>query len=294
MYPAPFEYTRPETYDEAVSLLTHHGEGAKVIAGGQSLVPMMHLRFARPDLLIDIAGLDRTRAPRVADGWLHIPAQARQRVIERLPTVGRAAPLVATAAAHTGNIRVRSRGTIGGNLAHADPSSEISCAVVALGGSVDIIGPEGARSVAATDFFVSDFTTVLEPTELISSIRVPAISESTGHGFAEFARRAGEFAVVNAAAVVTLGADGRCTAAAIACGGVGARILDGTSAATDLLVGHTPTPERISATAAEVAALSRPRDDHQASASYRRKMVEVFTRRALGSAATDAGSTAGG
>ena len=288
MYPAPFEYVRADSYDEAIHLLAEHGDEARLIAGGQSLVPMMHLRLARPALLVDINGVDRSAGPEVGAGWLRLPSMTRQRALERLPAVRDHAPLLATAAAHTGNVRVRSRGTLGGNLAHADPSSELSCAAVAVDARVDVVGSEGSRQIAIGDLFVSDLSTTLGHDEVITAVEVPLRGPGTGYGFAELARRAGEFAVANAAAVMALDADGRCIDVRLAFGGVGPRIFDASAAASDHLLGVRPTPDGFSSLLEEAAASCAPRDDHHASAGYRRRMLVVLGRRALEAAARDA------
>ncbi len=288
MYPAPFEYLRAESYDEAIALLVDHGEDAKLLAGGQSLLPMMHLRLARPAVLIDINGIGHGARPELRDGWLHLPALTRQRALERLPEVIKHAPLFTKAAGHVGNVRVRTRGTLGGNLAHADPSSELGCAAVAAGAIVEVAGPGGLRDVPITELFISDLTTSLAPAEVIRGVRVRVRGAGTGYGFSELAFRAGEFAIVNSAGMISLDRRGRCSEVRLACGGVGARIFDASSIAAEQLAGNEPTPERVAEAARAVAAQCTPRDDHQASAAYRVRMTEVFARRTLTAAVTNA------
>ena len=286
MYPAPFKYVHASSFEQAVSLLVEYGDDAKLLAGGQSLVPMMNLRLARPGVLIDLNAIGSAATPERRNGWLHIPALTRQRALERLATVSAEAPLFAAAAAHVGNVRVRSRGTVGGNLAHADPSSELGCACIATEAVADVIGPDGQREIPTDDLLVSDLTTSLDAAEVIRSIRVPE-RPGAGYGFAELARRAGEFAIVNAAAVVSVSPAGICTSVRLACGGVGARIFDASPVVSDELVGRQLTPERITAAASDAAAMMHPRDDHQASASYRTRMAAVFSGRALTAAAAN-------
>ena len=151
MYPAPFEYTVARSFEDAVALLMEHGPDARLLAGGQSLLPMMNLRLARPSVLIDLNPLASNAAPTVTDNMLRIPALTRQRALERAALIRDHAPLLAAAARHVGNVRVRSRGTVGGNLAHGEPSSELSAAAVALGASVVVLGPTGERTVRADD-----------------------------------------------------------------------------------------------------------------------------------------------
>jgi CO/xanthine dehydrogenase FAD-binding subunit len=285
MYPAEFDYTEAASFDEAVRLLAEHGDDARVLAGGQSLIPMMHLRLARPELLIDINGIDRGATPVLSDGVIRVPALTRQRVLERSPVIVAHCPLLADAAAHVGNIRVRSRGTLGGNLAHGDPSSELSCAAVALGAVVDVVGPDAARTIPARELFVTHLTTSLGPAEIIRSIEFMRPDPRTGHAFFELARRAGEFAVVNVAALFTFADDVRtCRTVSVSLGGVGERIFDATSVAAEILVGAEPDEGAVREVARRVASRCQPLTDLHGSAEYRRAMAEVFVRRTLAAA----------
>jgi carbon-monoxide dehydrogenase medium subunit len=294
VYPAPFVYVKAGSYEEAADLLYELGDGAKLIAGGQSLVPMMNLRLARPDHLIDINGVGRGAGPELRDGWLHIPAMTRQRALERLPTVNVHGPLFALAAAHTGNVRVRARGTLGGNLAHGDPSSELSCVAVAAEAEIDVVGPGGSRRLVVTDLFISDLTTSLDPAEVIRAIQVPIREEGTGYGFAEMARRAGEFAIVNAAAIVSLNRRGSCETVRLAFGGLGSRIFDASGITAEYLAGVDPTNDAVTEAVEAAASASSPRDDHQASTDYRKRVAAVLGGRAMRDAIAAAKGTGHG
>jgi len=289
MYPAPFDYTEARSFEEVVRLLAEHGDDAKVLAGGQSLLPMMHLRLVRPQLVIDINGISGGATPVVSDGVVHIPALTRQRVLERSSVVADHCPLLRDATRHIGNIRVRARGTVGGNLAHADPSSELACASVALKARIEVTGPDGTRTIPIDRLLDTFFTTSLGPADVVSSIQVDAQHPAAGHAFHELARRPGDFAVVNVAVVFSLAADGRtCENVTLGLGGVGERIVDATATAMEVLAGTEPSEAAFGEVARRVAAGCRPLGDSHASEEYRRAMAEVFTRRALTDAATRA------
>jgi carbon-monoxide dehydrogenase medium subunit len=225
---APFDYLRVGHVDEAVAALASD-DGAKVIAGGQSLVPLMAMRLARPTLLVDVNDLDIDRIV-VTDGELCIGAGTRHRALERDAVVARAAPLVADAAALIGYPAIRVRGTIGGSLAHADPVAELPAVLVALGGSVVARGPGGDRRVGAADLFTGFLTTTLAPDELLTEVRVPAAGPAAGAALCEWAPRSGDFALAGVGVHVERGADGACSAARAAACGIGSAPLDCTEA----------------------------------------------------------------
>jgi len=286
VYPAPFDYTQANSFEEVVGLLTAHGDGARILAGGQSLLPMMHLRLVRPELVIDVNGIQGGAAPVLADGVIRIPALTRQRVLERSPVIAAHCPLLRDATGHIGNIRVRSRGTIGGNLAHADPSSELACAAIALQARVEVVGPDGTRTMPVDHLLVSYFTTSLGPAEVVSSIEVDPPGPETGYAFLELAPRPGDFAVVNVAALFSFSADRRtCKTLALSLGGVGERIVDGTATAMEVLAGTEPGEAAFREVARRVAAECRPLGDSHGSTEYRQAMAEVFIGRALTAAA---------
>ncbi len=289
MKPAPFAYHRPATLDEALALLAEHGGEAKPLAGGQSLIPAMNFRLARPAVLVDlnrVAELGYVRAGR--DG-LQIGAMTRQRAVERSEAVRSAAPLLAEAMPFIAHPQIRNRGTVGGSLAHADPAAELPAVMLALEARFRARGPQGERWIPAGEFFTGILETALGPDELLLEVAVPQSPARTGYAFAELARRRGDYALVGVAARVTLDRRGRCQAARITLFSVG----DGpvlAAAAAAMLDGQEPSPEamRAAADAAAQRDIDPPSDIH-ASAAYRRRLAAVLTRRALQRAVERAG-----
>ena len=281
MKPAPFLYFRPTTVEEAMALLAEHGDEAKPLAGGQSLIPAMNFRLARPGALVDlnrIAELSYVRSHR--DG-LVIGAMTRQRTVERSEEVRRVAPLVSEAMPFVAHPQIRNRGTVGGSIAHADPAAELPAVMLALEARFRARRRSGERSIPAGEFFKGALETALRPDELLVEIAVSRRPPRSGHAFTEVARRHGDYALVGVAAVVTLDPGGRCGAARIALVSVGDGPVLATRAAA-LLVGAEPTAAAIRA-AADAAArqdIDPPADIH-ASAAYRRHLTAVLTRRAL-------------
>jgi CO/xanthine dehydrogenase FAD-binding subunit len=283
MKPAPFEYVAPESLEEAMSLLDEHGEGGKILAGGQSLGPLLNMRLASPEVLIDINRLDELSYIRQRDGRLEIGALARQRTVERSPAIPRSWPLISDAMPYVGHRTLRNRGTLCGSLAHADPAAELPAVATALDAELRIMGPEGERTVSGENFFVSYMTTNLEPEELLAEVRFPSPPPRTGHTWFEIARRHGDYALVGVASVLTLSEDGTCDAARLVYTGVASVPLDAQEAA-ELLVDEEPNEDLFAAAAEQAAADSEPGSDIHASAGYRRHLVRVLTRRALGKA----------
>jgi len=280
VYASPFEYAAATSWEEAVRLLTEAGEDAKVIAGGQSLVPMMTLRLATPQMLVDVNRVS-SESIRHDDGHLVIPALTRHAELQNSPVVRRWSPILSEAAGFIGNVRVRHRGTIGGSLAHADPAAELPTALVALRGSVDVRGPAGERTVPAADFFVTHFTTALEPAEVVTAVGVPVMREGQGGAFVELARRAGDFALVEAAALVDLEEDRRrCSGVRLALGAVGERPFDASELAASL-VGAEPSEDTVAEVALAATRAVEPSSGVHGSAEYRRQMVAVVVTRAL-------------
>jgi carbon-monoxide dehydrogenase medium subunit len=281
VYSAPFDYKRATSLEEAVDLLEVHGDEAKVLAGGQSLIPMLNLRFLSPSVLIDVNALE-SDGPHRDDGNIVIPAFTRQRVVENHAEITQSCPILVDALQHVGNIRVRNRGTIGGNLAHGDPSSELSCAALAVGGRVVVKGPNSTRDLPLQELFVGYLTTSLGPSDLITELRVPVIGEGTGWSFLEMARRAGEFAIVNVACLLTLeGSEGRCQRVSLVLGGVGDTPLDISPEASEILIGEKAESKAFDLVGRLASEGSEPRNDVHASADYRRKIVRVYAKRAL-------------
>ena len=275
MKPAPFKYVACSTVEEAVASLREYGDEAKVLAGGQSLVPLMNLRLARPSVLVDVNPVASLSGIQT-NGSLTIGAMTRQLEVEDSPAVAVAAPLIVDALHHVGHVAIRSRGTFGGSLAHADPAAELPAVLLALDGEVVVAGADGERRIAAGDLFSGYFTTSLEPTEVLTEVRIPPAPQGAHSAFFELARRHGDFALVAATVLVARGGDGRITTARIVLSAVAdhpVRAIEAEAALTD---GATPGE------AGRLAAdkLTPPSDIH-ASASYRRKTAAVLVRRAL-------------
>ncbi len=280
MKPPRFEYFDPPTVDDALALLRTHGDEAKVLAGGQSLVPLLNFRLARPRCLIDLNGIGALAYVTPKDGGLAIGAMTRQRVVERSTLVEARCPLLYETIPFIGHFQIRNRGTVGGSLAHADPAAELPAVVSALGGTLVVRGPAGERVVACDDFFVGYLTTALAPGELLTEVRLPGTPPRTGHAFLEVSRRHGDFALVGVAALVTVDAGGVCTAAAAALTGVGP-VPVRAHAAEQALVGTRVDAAALAAAAARVSASVEPDSDIHASADYRRHVAGVLTRRAF-------------
>ncbi len=286
MYAAAFEYHRASSWSEAVQRLQELGDDAHVIAGGQSLVPMMILHFAAPSALIDIGSVDE-RTIELAGGTLVLSALVRHVDLEHSDVVAQHAPMLTQAVRQIGNVRVRQRGTIGGSLAHGEPAAELPCVLIAHGASVHALGPDGERTIAVNDLPIMQLVTALEEGELITRVEVPALTDGQGSCFIEMSRRPGDFAFVNVAAIVTCDDGGTCTGARLALGAVGGRPVD-VSSAVGALTGHRIDAESSEAVGRVVAAEAQVTPNSHASAEYRREMVGVLVARALRGAAADA------
>lgn len=291
MYPSPFDYERASSWPEAVRLLQEAGDEAKVIAGGQSLVPMMSLRLATPSVLVDVNGAGDGE-PRGEDGSVLLPALTRHATLQRSEVVLRDCPILAEAAGWIGNTRVRHRGTVGGSMAHGDPSGELVCSVVALEGTIRTLGPNGERTVSAGDFFQTYFTTALEPAEVVTALEVPVIPPGRGWAFAELFRRVGDFALVEAAALIDVDGDGRCGGVRLTVGAVGERPVDLSQTAAAVLQGEAIDDRALAEVGRRAAAEVDPSDEVHGSGWYRRGMVATYVRRALLAAAARAGRQA--
>lgn len=279
MKPPLVEYQRPETLDEALAVLGELGDDAKPLAGGQSLIPMLNLRLARPSLLVDVKALPLT-AIEESGGALSLGALVRHRTLERDPRIAAAAPLLRRVAPFIGHTPIRSRGTLGGSLAHAEPTAELALAAVTLDARLDVAsGRAGTREIAAADFFLGPFTSALEPDELLTGVRVPIAGAEDRVGFAEVAQRSGDFALVAAACRVTV-RDGAVADAAVALAGV-AQSPVRVPVAEQALVGRSPDAAAAAEAARAACADLEPRSDIHASAEFRRHLAEVLTLRAL-------------
>lgn len=280
MKPAPFEYARPASVGEAIALLDGGHGGAKILAGGQSLIPTMNFRLAQPSLLVDLADLEELVGIRRREtGGLWIGAMTRQRAVERSELVREAAPLVAAAMPWVAHPQIRNRGTFGGSLAHADPAAELPAVVSALDATMVVRGPDGTRRVPARDFFLGLFTTAVEPGELLVAVELPPRPKGARHAFEELARRHGDFALAGVAVSLTMTEDGVVEDAAIAL--LGVDDVPVLSDAAHRLVGRPPGREAIAAMAEETAAALDPPGDIHATPEYRRHLAGVLVRRAL-------------
>jgi aerobic carbon-monoxide dehydrogenase medium subunit len=280
MYPSRFRYEAPHSLDEAIGLLHGGGDNAKVLAGGQSLVPLMKLRFASPDLVVDInnlPGLDYHRAGQ--DGTLHVGALCRHADLERSALLKTTQPTMAAAAPLIADPIVRNRGTLVGSLCHADPQGDWASVVLALGGSVVARGPGGTRTIPVAEFVTGPFQNVLAPDEIAVEAVIPAAKGVRAGGYLKLERRVGDFATVGVAVAVETSGDA-VTRAGIALTGVGGSTI-GATAAADALVGQPLTAESISRAADLAAEAARPRTDHRGSAEYKRHMVRTFVTRIL-------------
>jgi CO/xanthine dehydrogenase FAD-binding subunit len=286
MSAAPFDYVRASSWSDAVARLAEAGEEARVLAGGQSLVPMMMLGLAQPAMLVDVGGAAERTIER-SDGTLVVSALARHVDLERSAAVRQACPMLTEAAGLIGNVRVRHRGTIGGALAHGEPTAEWPCVAVALGATVHALGPAGERAIPADDLFVTHLTTSLQPGEVITRIELPVLRPGQGSCFVELARRAGDFAMVEVAALLTLGDDGCCTDARVVVGATTDRPGDLPLAAA-MLHGEQPGEHLAGEVGRAAADEVEVGQSAHASAEYRRDMVSVLVRRAVLTAAARA------
>ena len=284
MKPPRFDYLSPRSIDEVLGLLAQHGDEAKVLAGGQSLVPLLSFRLVRPAYLVDLNDVGGLEGIRLDDGHLAIGAMTRQRAVETSPLVRERCPLLAEAMSQIGHVQIRNRGTIGGSLAHADPASELPAVVAALDGELVLQSARGQRVLKSEQFFMTYLTTAAAPDELLVEVRVPVTPSRTGSAFLEVSRRHGDFALVGVAATVTLNEAGLCTAAAIALTGVGPTPVIARDAAR-AFVGERPSPATFEEAGRRVAERLHPDSDLHASSDYRRQLAHVLTRRALARAA---------
>lgn len=280
MKPASFVYFRPGSVDEAVSLLAEHGGEAKPLAGGQSLIPAMNFRLARPQALVDLNGLAELAYIRSGPEHVAIGAMTRQRAVEQSEAVRRELPLVAEALPFIAHPQIRNRGTVGGSLAHADPAAELPAVMLALDARFRARSVKGARTIPVAEFFTGILETALEPDELLVEVAVPRPPVRCGHAFLEVSRRHGDYALAGVAVLVTLDSNGRCQAARIALVSVGDGPVLATEAAA-VLAGGEPTAAAIEAAAAGAAQEIDPPSDVHASSAYRRHLAAVLTRRAL-------------
>lgn len=293
MKPPPFSYHDPRSLDEALALLTEHGEEGKALAGGQSLVPLLNFRLAHPEHLIDLNRIGSLAGVRRRAGRLHVRTMTRQSTLQASPLVRESWPLLTDALAYVAHDQIRNRGTVGGSVAHADPAAELPVAFSVLDARFHVASQRGERTIAPEDFFVTHLTTTLEPDELLVEIEVPPVPQRTGHAFTEFARRHGDFALGGAAAMITVDEQGVCERAAIGLLAAAPTPMRAREAER-MLVGER-VDDTLAARAAEAAAADiEPTGDIHGSAEYRKHLVEVMARRAIARAAERADATAAG
>ena len=282
MKSAPFDYHAPESLAEAVSLLSEVGEDAKVLAGGQSLLPLLAMRLTRFDHLIDVTAVGELQGIERVNGHVRVGAAVRQSIAEHDATVAADVPLLADALPYIGHFQIRNRGTVGGSTAHADPCSELPAVALALDAELEIAGSSGARVVSAADFFQGTWTTTIAPDEILVAIRYP-VWAGAGYGVRELARRRGDFAIAGAACAVSLASDGRVERAAIAMFGMGPTPLRG-RAAEAALVGEDPANVDVDAIGDAAVTDTEPTDDIHAPAWYRKRVGARLVKRALNDA----------
>ena len=287
MKPPAFEYVAARTIDEAVAQLSKHGDGAKIIAGGQSLTPMLNFRLVHPEILVDInriPGLDKITPQ---NGGFRIGALTRHRAIETSTAIAEKMPLLVAAAGQVGHLAIRNRGTFGGSLAHADPAAEWPVVVLALDGSMTTKSAKGGRTIKAKDFFVSYLQSAVEDGEIVTEVTIPGLPPKTGWGFEELSRRPGDFAIAAVCALVTLDG-GKVKEARISMGGVGPTALRAPEAEA-LLKGQAIGDDVLKRAGEKAAEAADPSNDVHASADFRRHLVAVLTKRAVKAAAQRAG-----
>src|SRR5260370_1359912 len=283
MKPAPFKYIAATSLAHALALKARHGDDAKFLAGGQSLIPAMNFRLARPAVLIDINAIEGLAGVRPRAGAVGIGPLTRYRALQRDEAFTKLYPLIDEALPHIAHPQIRNRGTIGGNLSHADPASELPAIALALRGRFRVQAAKRERWVEAKDFFAGALTTDLQPDEMLVELELPLPKPRTGSCFMEIARRRGDFAIAGVAAMWTLGERDECTNVRLAFCGVGETPVDASSAA-DSLIGHRLTEAATRDVAASVQAMIDPAGSVHATADYQRHIARVLAERALQSA----------
>jgi carbon-monoxide dehydrogenase medium subunit len=288
MIPAAFEYHAPTSLDEALALLARHGDEAHVLAGGQSLIPMMKLRLASPGHLIDINRIPGLADVREADGVLRIGALTRESTVEESDLVRTRYPILTDTSLVIGDPLIRNLATVGGNLAHGDPANDHPATMLALGAEMVAAGPEGERRIPVASFFTGPFTTALSPGEILTEIRVPAPQPRSGGAYVKLERKVGDFATAAVAVQVTFGADGTCSRAGIGLTNVGPTAIQARRA--EAFCQGKRLDDSVVREAGRLAAEeAEPSEDLRGSVEYKRDLVRVLTARALRRAAERAG-----
>jgi carbon-monoxide dehydrogenase medium subunit len=291
--PAPFDYHAPESVADVVALLGEHGDDAKVLAGGQSLVPMLALRLTRFEHLVDITRVGELHGIERSNGSLRIAAATPQAVAEHDPVVAETVPLLGRAIPHIGHFQIRNRGTVGGSLAHADPASELPAVALALDATFEAAGPSGSREIAASDFFTGTWSTALADDEVLVATRFPVWEGRVGFGFGEIARRSGDFALAGVVAAIELSDDDRITRAAVGLFGVGSMPVR--ASATEAAITGQPAGAEMVRDTVKGAALAGASeletvDDVHATGSYRKRVAAHLMETAIDAAIEEARS----
>jgi aerobic carbon-monoxide dehydrogenase medium subunit len=280
MKPPAFAYAAPETLEEALALRAEHAGDSAVLAGGQSLMPLLNLRMAFPGMVIDVGRIGELSGIREWDGGVAIGAMTRQRAAERSELIAQRTPLITRALPNVGHTAIRNRGTVGGSIAHADPAAELPAVALALDAELVARSSSGERTIRASEFFMGYLTTALEPEELLVEVRLPALADGHGSAFVELARRHGDFAVVGVGAAIALDGSGAIADARLVFIGVGGAPVRAHEAET-LLRGAMPTDEVYAEAAERAKGELEPGSDSHASANYRRRIAGVLAQRAL-------------
>jgi aerobic carbon-monoxide dehydrogenase medium subunit len=280
MIPPSFEYLRPETIREAIALLQQHGDGAKILSGGQSLIPMMKVRLARPEYLIDINRIAGLQYIQEESGFLKIGGLTREADLEASDLIRTRYPIILDTAALIADPQVRNMATVGGNLAHGDPANDHPATMLALGAEIVAVGPRGERTIPVKDFFLSVFTTALEHDEILTEIRIPVPPAGSGGAYFKLERKVGDFATVGVAVQITLDSAGICRGAGIGLTNVGPTPIKAYRAEEGLL-GKAIDEAQIRQAAQLAAEQAQPGSDLRGPAEYKSSMVKELTKRAL-------------
>ena len=280
MFPASFGYVAAHSVEEALQLLTKHGEDAKLLAGGHSLIPAMKLRLASPRILIDLGTVPSLRGVRMDGNTLTIGALTVHTDVASAELVQKHLPGLVDAGSVIGDVQVRNCGTIGGSIAHADPGADFPVILTALNASFVLQSTSGSRTVTANDFFIDFYTTAMKPNEVLTEIRVPLPTAGSGAAYVKLPHPASGYVVVSAGALITRQASGSCSLARVALGGLGSGPIRAVATETELQ-GKPLTPEVIAAAAAKAAEETDPEGDTYASAEYKRHVATVYARRAI-------------
>ncbi|MEL6721086.1 MAG: xanthine dehydrogenase family protein subunit M [Bacteroidota bacterium] len=280
MIPAAFDYAAPATLSEALSLLATHGDDAKILAGGHSLVPMMKLRFAEPEMLIDINNISELSYIKEEDGHLKIGALTREADLEHSALIAKKYPIFLDATKLIADPQVRNMGTVGGNIAHGDAANDHPAVMIALNAQVEITGKDGSRVVPIDEFFYGFYMTAVQADEILTAIHIPVPAANTGNAYHKLERKVGDYATAGVAAQITIGSDGTCTYAGIGLTNVNPTPMRA-SRSEEVLMGNKITDELIEQAAQYASEDCNPSSDLRGDEDYKRAMVKVITKRMI-------------